>query len=87
MNTREFLASSKGKFFRVDFVKRTNGEHRRMVARTGVHKGVTGQGMGFNPREKDLMVVYDVEKRGYRCIPLDSVIAAKVNGQEVHFDG
>ena len=51
-----------GKIFTVDFIKRTNGEPRTMNCRRNVQKGVKGVGLKFDPKEKDLLVVYDMQK-------------------------
>lgn len=47
------------KYFTVEFIKRTTGETRVMVARTGVSKGVTGVGRKFKPEDKNLLGVYE----------------------------
>lgn len=77
-----------GRFFSVDFVKRTDGADRHMVARLGVHRGTLGVGMAYDPAEHDLLTVFDIHapgkgpKRGdFRSVPLDRVVA--VNGRAV----
>jgi hypothetical protein len=67
------LLSTRGRFFAVRFRKRTDGSTRRMVARTGVHIGVTGKGLPYDREEKDLLPVWDVQKGAWRSIPIDSV--------------
>jgi predicted CoA-binding protein len=56
-----------------------------MVARRGVKKGVKGVGMSFNPDTKNLFVVYDMQKRGFRMVNLNTLIEAKVNGITIKF--
>jgi len=41
-SARQVIGNTLGKFFSVEFVKRTTGEVRKMNCRTGVTKGVTG---------------------------------------------
>ena len=71
-----------GKIFRVDFIRRTDGVHRRMVCRRGVSRGVNGMGQRYDPHEHDLVCVYDMERRGFRMIPLDAIIGIRVCGVE-----
>ena len=75
---RTLIGSTGGTFFSVKFVKRTTGELRRMVCRTGVKRGVKGIGLSFDPKERDLVVVWDVLKRSFRMIPLEGVKELKV---------
>lgn len=71
-NIRAMIKATKGRFFHVIFTKRTTGETRHMTARTGVRKNLTGTGLKFNPRKRNLLVAYDVSK-GYRMIPIEGV--------------
>jgi len=78
----EFIRKgSRGRFFCIEFVKRTTGELRPMLCRYGVRKYVTGVGMAFNPNEQNLVVVWDVKKKAYRMIPLEGVVRVKVRGE------
>tara|TARA_R110002050_G_scaffold231330_1_gene367155 strand:- start:3986 stop:4240 length:255 start_codon:yes stop_codon:yes gene_type:complete len=68
-----------------------------MNARLGVSKGVTGVGMAYNPKSKNLMACYDVQKaqemkaqgmdevdaakKSYRMINLDDILSLKVGGE------
>jgi len=64
----ELTFGSNGVIFTVEFVKRTNGEYRVMNCRGGVQKGVKGVGLAFDPREKGLFVVYDMQKLDERFL-------------------
>lgn len=66
------IRKTSGRFFVAYFVKK-NGELRRMVGRIGVKKHVTGEGLPFKPKDYDLQVVWDAEKRAYRMINLLTV--------------
>ena len=68
-----------GKFFTVEFVKRTTGEIRVMNCRKGVHKGVNGNGLKFEPMAKDLVGVFDIPKKQYRFISLDEIKSVRIN--------
>jgi hypothetical protein len=74
------ISLTQGKFFGIKFTKRTTGEKRTMNARSGVKKFAKGGSMKYNPREKNLIVVWDRHARdpknndpGYRMIPVEAV--------------
>lgn len=69
----QMIRESGGRFFRVQFIKRTTGELRNMVARLGVQKNIVGTGLKFNPEKHDLMCVFDLTN-GYRMINLRTVL-------------
>lgn len=73
-------AVSDGRLFMVLFRKRTTGEERRMLCRTGVKSHLKGGTKKFSDSEKKLLTVFDVEKGNYRSIPLDAIIKVKING-------
>jgi len=75
------IRSTKGRIFHVRFIKRTTGEVRDMVCRLGVRKGVTGKGMSYDPAEKGLITVYDMQKKGFRMIPIEGIRVIKFAGQ------
>lgn len=51
-----------GQLFTVDFVKRGDGTIRTMNCRRGVKKGVKGTGQSYDPKTKNLLTVYDMQK-------------------------
>jgi len=71
---KKAILESNGRFFSVTFIKRSNGEERTMVCRTGVKKHLKGGELGYIPSEKELAVVFDQQKQGYRTIPLEAVL-------------
>jgi len=71
-----------GKIFSVQFVKRTNGETRNMLARTGVTSHLNGVGRNWKDSDHNLLTVFDMQKVAYRCIPLDAIIKIKHHGKE-----
>jgi len=88
MNTQhitELIKGTKGKFFSVEFVKK-DGSVRKMTARLGVRKGITGKGLAFNPAEKDLMVVWATDRKKHRMINLKTINAIKFNGVVNNFN-
>lgn len=66
-----------GKIFSCKFVKRTDGTVRKMVARTGVAKDLSGEGRSWDPGERGLLPVYDMQAKAYRMIPAEGVIELK----------
>jgi hypothetical protein len=78
----EIRAKADDTFFSVHFIKK-NGDLRKMVARLGVQKGVKGVGMAYNPTEKRLLCVYDVAKKGFRMIRIDTIQHLQIKGEKL----
>lgn len=74
------IPSDDGTIFSVVFVKRTTGEVRKMVCRRGVKKYLRGGEAAYNPKDHDLLCVFDLEKYEYRSINCQTI-------QEVHLHG
>lgn len=51
-----------GTIFSVDYIKRTTGEPRTMVCRLGVKSHLRGGELPYDPVEKGLLPVYDVQE-------------------------
>ena len=68
----EKLYASNGRIFHVIFTKK-NGEVRRMTARLGVHKGVIGKGMRYDPLERGLLPVFDMDRADWRMVNLKTL--------------
>ena len=84
-NFKETLAeiqTAQNTIFSVTFIKK-DGSERTMVARLHVKKGVNGKGMGYNPVEKGLLPVWDMQKNGFRMINLKTVTELKIKGEEL----
>jgi hypothetical protein len=78
---KELIKASEGKLFSVIFTKK-DGQKRLLTGRTGVKKGVKGVGMAYNPEERGLLTVYDMQKLGFRLINIDTIEALKINKVE-----
>ena len=48
-----------------------------------VKKGVKGTGMAYNPIEKGLLPVWDMQKNAFRMINLKTVTELKIKGEEL----
>ena len=75
-----------GRPFNVIFVKRTTGTRRNMTCKLGVTKGVKGTGMAYDPTKKDLLPVFDLDKKDFRMINLDTLLEAEVDGKKFKFN-
>jgi hypothetical protein len=78
---RQALAASSGHFVSLAFVKRTTGEVRHMVCRTGVKSHLRGGEPAYDAPAHGLVFVFDVQRNGYRSIPVDNVLWLRVNGR------
>ena len=77
-----------GTIFNVTVIKRTTGEERTMRARLGVKRGVTGVGMAYNPKSKNLIACYDVQKaQEMKSLGFDDVAAAKKSYRMINLEG
>lgn len=84
MNLRTFKELvGTGKIFTVKFIKRTTGELRTMNCRTGVKKHLKGGEKKFKDSNKNLLTVYDLQKKGYRSIPVESIQEIVVEGETI----
>ena len=76
---KQYIYKTNGKIFSAVFTKK-NGEKRLMGCRLGVSKYVKGVGLKFKPEEKSLIGVFDMVKRSYRFISLNTLEKLKING-------
>ena len=83
----DLVRNSKGRIISVFFLKRTNNEFRRMRCQFGVKKHLTGGQAAYNFEEKNLICVWDVDKKGYRCIPVERLILVQDRKQYFTIDG
>lgn len=71
------------RFFSVKFVKRTDGSIRQMNCRKGVRKFTNGGTLAYNPKDKNLVCVWDTTiedpARAYRMINLDQLLEVVMN--------
>jgi hypothetical protein len=84
---RDFLTSLDGKMFSVEFIKRTDGTRRKMLATTNFVSKLAGGQAAYDAKSKGLLVVLDVianrttPDRAIRSIPLDTVLSVKAKGE------
>ena len=77
----KLIRESKGRICFAQFVKK-DGTLRSMTFRTGVTKGVTGRGLSYEPEAYYMIVVYDMEKQGFRMINLKTLQTLTVSGEK-----
>ena len=79
MLLRTIIGGTKGQIFSVKFIKE-NGEERNMTCRTGVKKGINGNGYSMSEAKKLIRWrVWDIQKEGWRTIPIDRIINIKAS--------
>lgn len=91
----DMIRTSKGKIFSVTFIKRSTGSKRRMVGRTGVTQGVTGEGKAFNAADHDLLTVFElvtdpIREKGrvrnmgkqWRHVSIEGITSLRIAGKE-----
>ena len=74
----EIIKENKGKIFTASFIKK-NGEMRKINARLGVKKQIKGVGMAYNPELKGLLTVYDMQKKSYRMLNVNTLLTLNIN--------
>ena len=83
MNVTEFKEMvADGKIFTVEFIKK-DGTLRKMNARLGVKKHLKGGTLAFDPSERNLLPVFDMQKEGYRMINASTILNIKIGGREI----
>lgn len=66
------MKKSNGKFFHAQFIKKNN-ELREMTCRLGVKKHLRGGELAYDPLAKKLLPVFDVVKKEYRMVNLETM--------------
>ena len=77
----KMIKESNGKICHALFTKK-NGELRSMTFRTGVTKGVKGEGMNYTPEDYYLIAVFDMNANGFRMINLRGLHTLTVSGEK-----
>lgn len=93
---RSILKATNGQLFSITFTKRTDGEERKIVGRTGVRRGVTGTGLRYDPAERDLLTLWDNGKvpnaqgeksQGHKTVPLNDIKELHAGGARFRIAG
>lgn len=78
----EALSNIGGRFMRVDFVKKSTGEIRKMICRRGVTAHAKGTGRATS--DPNIVTVWDTQAEGYRAFDKRNVIKIR-SGVEYRF--
>lgn len=87
MTTEEFIDLVGTKFFTVVFVKRTDNSVRVLNGRLRVRKHLKGGSAAYDFSSKGLVSVYDTQAKGYRAIPVESILEIRARKQIYKFEG
>jgi hypothetical protein len=82
MNIKTLKNELKGRIFSATFIKK-DGTIRKINCRLGVVKALHGGALTYNAEAANNLVVYDLQARGYRTIPLDKLLTLRYNGKEI----
>jgi len=77
----QILQQSEGRIFTATFVKK-DGSLRTINCRLGVKKGLSGKGMSYNPVERGLLPVFDMQKKAYRMINMHTLKSVNIDGKK-----
>ena len=77
------LKENKNLIFSVVFLKK-NGELRPMTCMLGVKKHLKGGRLSYDPKERNNLIVFDMQKEGYRTINLDTLTLVNMKGVQYH---
>ena len=86
MKILNLLTDNKNSIFSVVFLKK-DGTIRKMLCRFGVKKHLKGGKLAFNPLERALLVVFDMQKEAYRMVNLNTISNIKMKGVEYYVEG
>ena len=73
------------KFFTVKFIKKTDGEERVMNCRLDVKKHLKGGKLNYDAKAANNLIVWSLDSKGYRTIPLDNLIEIREGGSVTTF--
>jgi hypothetical protein len=77
----DMIKASKGKIFTVTFIKK-DGSTRVMNARLGVKAYLKGGELPYDPEAKGLIPVFDIPKREYRMVNVNTITKLKIGNNE-----
>ncbi len=80
IQAQELINSTNGKIFSVTFMKK-DGTIRDMTCRLGVTKHLKGGTLRFDPSERGLVTVFDLESKGYRMVNIETLISLNTKGR------
>ena len=82
----KLIEDNKASIFSVVFLKK-DGTIRKMLCRFGVKKHLKGGKLAFNPLERSMLVVFDMQKEAYRMVNLETISHINMKGVEYYVEG
>ena len=78
----KLIKASRQREFSCLFLKR-DGSFREMRCKYGYRdESLTGEGLKYDPKDFDLIIVWDVESAGYRSFHIGRLLELKLDGEE-----
>lgn len=84
MNKEKIIELVGNKFFTISFIKK-DGTLRKMNARLGVTKHLKGGKKSYNPDDFNYLTVFDLAKKQYRTVNLNTIKEVKANKETLTF--
>ena len=79
---KELIKQSKGLIFSTTYIKKDN-TIRTLTSRTGKqYKSKTGRKAPYKPKEYNLMPLYDMRKKAFRMLNLNTLITLSINKEK-----
>lgn len=72
--------------FGATFTK-ADGSTRTGSFRLGAAVGLTGQGLAYDPEARGNLIVFDMNRKGYRTIKMERLISIRAHGETFEFGG
>lgn len=82
---KQLIKDTKGRFFTVTFTKK-DGTTRVMNARLGVKAYLKGGELPYDPESKGLIPVFDIPKRAYRMVNVNTITKLKIGNNEYNVE-
>ena len=79
-HAEKLIRSTNGSIFSVSFIKK-NGDLREMTCRLGVTKHLKGGEQAYDPKDYDLITVFDLQAQDYRMINIETLKRITVDGR------
>jgi len=80
------IMSTNGRVFKITFIKRADNSERTIVGRVGVKKHLKNIGGRYSPEKAKLVVVFDMQDRVYKAIPIEGIHAFYFGGKKYRVD-
>lgn len=77
----DLIKKSNGKIFDV-FFKKKDGTIRRLNGRRGVTSYLSGGELPYNADQKRLLIIFDIQKKGYRAVNMDTITSLRLEGKK-----